>query len=300
VRAHGDVLFAQPVDQAQEEHQYRARSHETPLDLLRRGTPAGPAPSSAVCPGTGCRRSSSHLGDAGRLQHRDPVDQLAGARWFADTVHPAHGVERRPSERLFSNCSSRPGWCTSTMRAMRSRSGKSMKWNTQRRRNASGSSFSALLVMITTGRCCRRDLVAGLGMTVNRMRSSSWRQVVGELDVGLVDLVDEQHHTLRRLERATQCAHVDVLADVAHVVVPEAAVVEPLHGVVVVQPLLRPGGALDVPGDQRQPPAPRRRLQRAGSCRCPARRAPAAASAAPGRSARPPRVRGWSDTPGCR
>ena len=37
-----------------------------------------------------------------------------------------------------------------------------MKWKTQRRRNASGSSFSLLLVMITTGRCCGDDLVARL------------------------------------------------------------------------------------------------------------------------------------------
>ena len=38
-----------------------------------------------------------------------------------------------------------------------------MKWNTQRRRNASGSSFSALLVMITTGRCFAAIVFARLG-----------------------------------------------------------------------------------------------------------------------------------------
>ena len=46
------------------------------------------------------------------------------------------------------------------MRLMSSDSGKSMKWKTQRRRNASGSSFSLLLVMITTGRSLRDDLLA--------------------------------------------------------------------------------------------------------------------------------------------
>ena len=39
------------------------------------------------------------------------------------------------------------------MRVIVSASGKRMKWKKQRRRNASGSSFSLLLVMITIGRC---------------------------------------------------------------------------------------------------------------------------------------------------
>ena len=70
-----------------------------------------------------------------------------------------------------------------------------MKWNTQRRRNASGSSFSLLLVMITTGRS-----VATTSSPVSAMREAHAvelvQEIVGELEVGLVDLVDEQHHAL--------------------------------------------------------------------------------------------------------
>ena len=80
-----------------------------------------------------------------------------------------------------------------------------MKWNTQRRRNASGSSFSLLLVMITTGRCLRDDLVAGLG-DAEAHAIELVEQVVRELEVGLVDLVDQQHHALLRRERLARAA----------------------------------------------------------------------------------------------
>ena len=83
------------------------------------------------------------------------------------------------------------------MRSIISVSGNSMKWNTQRRRNASGSSFSAFEVMITTGRCDGLDRLVGLG-DVELHLVELPEQVVGELDVGLVDLVDEQHTALRR------------------------------------------------------------------------------------------------------
>ena len=48
-------------------------------------------------------------------------------------------------------------------------------------------------------------------------------------------------------------AELDVAADVGHVAVAEAAVVEALHGVVDVEAVLRLGGRLDVPGDERHP-----------------------------------------------
>ena len=81
------------------------------------------------------------------------------------------------------------------MRLISSASGKSMKWNTQRRRNASGSSFSLLLVMTTTGRSRGDDLLARLD-DAEAHPVELVEQVVGELEVGLVDLVDQQHHAL--------------------------------------------------------------------------------------------------------
>ena len=124
-----------------------------------------------------------------------------------------------------------------------------MKWNTQRRRNASGSSFSALLVMMTTGRWVAATS-SPVSVTVKRIRSSSCSRSLGNSMSALS--ISSMSSTTRcsALERPAQRPHVDVLADVAHVVVAEPAVVQPLHGVVVVQPLLRAGGALDVPGDQ--------------------------------------------------
>ncbi len=40
------------------------------------------------------------------------------------------------------------------------------------------------------------------------------QQVVGKLDVGLVDLVDQQHHLLIGIKRLPQLAALDVVADV--------------------------------------------------------------------------------------
>ena len=51
------------------------------------------------------------------------------------------------------------------------------------------------------------------------------QQVVGELQVGLVDLVDEQHVALRRRERLAERTELDVAADVGDVAAAEAAVV---------------------------------------------------------------------------
>ena len=58
------------------------------------------------------------------------------------------------------------------MRFISSRSGKSMKWNTQRRKNASGSSFSLFDVMITTGRSFAMTS-SPVSRILKRMRSSS-------------------------------------------------------------------------------------------------------------------------------
>jgi cytochrome c553 len=77
------------------------------------------------------------------------------------------------------------------------------------------------------------------------------QQVVRKLDVGLVDLVDQQRHRLVGGEGLPQRAAHDVVVDVLDALVAELAVAQPAHCVVLVQALLRLGGALDVPLQQR-------------------------------------------------
>jgi len=77
------------------------------------------------------------------------------------------------------------------------------------------------------------------------------QQVVRELDVGLVYFVNQ--HDLRKLgvEGVPQLAADDVVGDVRHLGVTELAVAQAGHGVVLIQALLRLGGAFHVPLDQR-------------------------------------------------
>ena len=75
-------------------------------------------------------------------------------------------------------------------------------------------------------------------------------KVIRKLKVSFVNLVDQEHHALVRLECLAQRAHVDVLADIPNVMVAKSAVVQPLHRVVVVEAFLRACCALHVPGDQ--------------------------------------------------
>ena len=76
------------------------------------------------------------------------------------------------------------------------------------------------------------------------------QQVVGELQIRLVDLVNEQDHLLLRGERLPQLPQPDVLGDVVHPLAPELAVVQALNHVVHIQPVLGLGGGLDVPDNQ--------------------------------------------------
>ena len=78
------------------------------------------------------------------------------------------------------------------------------------------------------------------------------QQVVGELDVGLVDLVDEQHRALGRGERLPELAAPDVVADVRDPRVAELRVAQARDRVVLVEPLLRLRCRLDVPDEQRR------------------------------------------------
>ena len=78
------------------------------------------------------------------------------------------------------------------------------------------------------------------------------QEVVGEFDVGLVDLVDQQHGQLGRGERLPQFAAADVVGDVVDPLVAELAVAEAGNSVIFVEALDGAGGRLDVPFDQRR------------------------------------------------
>ena len=76
------------------------------------------------------------------------------------------------------------------------------------------------------------------------------QQVVGELQVGLVDLVDQQDHLLLVRERLAQLAELDILLDIVHAFAAELAVVQTLDGVVHIQAVLGLCRRLDVPNDE--------------------------------------------------
>src|SRR5438477_399710 len=76
--------------------------------------------------------------------------------------------------------------------------------------------------------------------------------VVGKLDVGLVDLVDEEHDRRLRSERLPQHSAHYVVADLVHARVAELGIAQAAHRVVFVQSLLRLGRGLDVPFEERQ------------------------------------------------
>ena len=76
------------------------------------------------------------------------------------------------------------------------------------------------------------------------------QQVVGELQVGLVDLVDQQDHLLLVRERLAQLAELDILFNIVHAFTAELAVVQTLDGVVYIQAVLSLCRRLDVPNDE--------------------------------------------------
>ena len=76
------------------------------------------------------------------------------------------------------------------------------------------------------------------------------QQVVGEFQIRLVDLVDQQHHLLLGRKSLAQLAQLDIFFDVVHALTAELAVVEPLHHVIDVQAVLSLGGGLHVPDDE--------------------------------------------------
>jgi hypothetical protein len=104
-------------------------------------------------------------------------------------------------------------------------------------------------VMMTTGRWTRPDRLAGL-VDVELHPVEFLQEVVRELDVGLVDLVDQEDDLCRCLEGLPELALADVVAHVVDPRLAQLAVAQPAHRVVFVEPLLRPRRRLDVPFDQ--------------------------------------------------
>ena len=68
------------------------------------------------------------------------------------------------------------------------------------------------------------------------------QEIVGEFDVRLVDLVDQQHRPLGRRERLPQLAAADVVGDLGDARVAELRISQPRDGVVFVEPLLGASG----------------------------------------------------------
>ena len=63
------------------------------------------------------------------------------------------------------------------------------------------------------------------------------QQIVGELDIGLVDLIDQQYRPLFGHEGVPQLAALDIVANVPDPFVAELAITQARHGVVLVKPL---------------------------------------------------------------
>jgi hypothetical protein len=74
------------------------------------------------------------------------------------------------------------------------------------------------------------------------------QQVVGELDVGLVDFVDQQDDPLFRFEGFPELALFQVVANVVDLLCAELRIAQAADGVVLIEALVRLGGGLDVPG----------------------------------------------------
>jgi hypothetical protein len=76
------------------------------------------------------------------------------------------------------------------------------------------------------------------------------QQVIGELDVGLVDLVNQEHRLPVCGERLPQLAATNVICDVVDPLVTKLAVAQTAHRIVLVKPLLGFGRRLHRPFDQ--------------------------------------------------
>ncbi len=101
---------------------------------------------------------------------------------------------------------------------------------------------------MTTGRCCRFHRLARL-VDEEFHAIELEQEIVREFDIGLVDLVDQQHRRGIGGEGLPELAAQDVVADIRDLGIAELAVAQPRHRVVFVEALLRLGRRFDVPGD---------------------------------------------------
>ena len=91
--------------------------------------------------------------------------------------------------------------------------------------------------MMTTGRWRAPTRLAGL-IDVELHAIQLQQQIVGKLDVGLVDLVDEEHGSPLGGEGLPQLAPADVVVDLPHPRIAELGVPQTGHRIVFVEPLL--------------------------------------------------------------
>ena len=77
------------------------------------------------------------------------------------------------------------------------------------------------------------------------------QQVIGELDVRLVDLVNQQYHGLVVGECLPQRSLDDVVRDVLDALVSKLRVAQARHGIIFIETLLRLCGRFDVPFKKR-------------------------------------------------
>ena len=78
------------------------------------------------------------------------------------------------------------------------------------------------------------------------------QQIVGKFDVRLVDFVDQQHWQFGSSERLPQFSLADIVGNVVDAFVAELAVTKAGDRVIFIQALMRLGGRLDIPLDQRR------------------------------------------------
>ncbi len=78
------------------------------------------------------------------------------------------------------------------------------------------------------------------------------QEIVGKLDIGFVDFVDQQDRALGCVERLPQLALADIVLHVVNAVIAQLAVAQARHGVILVKALAGLGGGLDMPFEKRR------------------------------------------------
>ncbi len=76
------------------------------------------------------------------------------------------------------------------------------------------------------------------------------QKVVGKLQIRLVDFIYQKHHLLVTVKSFPQLAQFDIAGNIVHTRFSKLPVVEPLDGIVYIEPLLRFGSGFDIPYNQ--------------------------------------------------